>query len=245
MPIREVRTVAIVGSYATGTPTRSSDLDVLVLVGKKESTEYQAWSICAVIGLLLDWEVNALIYPTCEFSRRLRERDPQACHMAGGALLVKGALPPSAPRRRLRRAPPTRRGLIPLGRAVSDLKIAYLLESADLLLRDSRHPELFDPERLCAAFHAVTYLVNATLEAEGYRVKGEDVDGIGLERACLALGRLPLEQFAKAYRTHARGDLWQTTHEIREHVHILEQAAEFCDSAKAWLLARRPLVGHQ
>jgi predicted nucleotidyltransferase len=238
---REVRTVAIIGSYATGTPTRSSDLDVLVLVGATEKARYQVFSICAEIGTRLDLEVNALIYSTREFSQRLRERDPQACHMARGALLLKGALPPGAPRRQLRRSPPTRQGVIPLGRAVSDRKIANLLETSDLLLKDSRYPELSDIGRISAVLEAVRNLVNAILEAEGYRLKGEDIDGVALERTYMALGTSPLTQFADAYRTHVRRDLWPITPEIRER--ILKDAGEFCESAKAWLLAQRPQVG--
>ena len=161
--------------------------------------------------------------------------------MARGALLVKGALPPWAPRRRPRRAPPTRRGVIPLGRAVSDRKIANLLETSDLLLKDSRYPELSNIGRIGAAIEAVRNLVNAILEAEGYRIKGEDVDGVALQRAQMTLGKSPLEQLAEAYRVHTRRDLWQITPEIGQR--ILIEAHEFCEEAKAWLLAQRPRVG--
>ena len=161
--------------------------------------------------------------------------------MARGALLLKGALPPGAPRRQLRRSPPIRQGVIPLGRAVSDRKIANLLETSDLLLKDSRHPGLSEIGRIGTALEAVRNLVNAILEAQGHRLKGEDIDGVALERAHMALGRSPLGRFADAYRTHVRRDLWPITPEIREQ--ILREAGEFCEGAKAWLLAQRPQVG--
>jgi predicted nucleotidyltransferase len=239
--MRAVRTVAIIGSYATGTPTSSSDIDVLVLVGGMEMPTYRVFAICAELGILLDCEVNALIYSTREFAQRLRERDPQARHMARGALLVKGVLPPGAPQRRLRRAPPTRDGIIPLGRSVSDRKIANLLETSDLLLRDSRHLTLSDLGRTDTALEAVRHLVNAILEAEGYRLKGEDIDGAALQRAQAATGMSRLDRLHEAYLDHARRNLWQITPEARERT--LMEAREFCEGARAWLVARRPTVG--
>lgn len=239
-PLRAVRTVAIVGSYATGTPTDASDVDVLVLVGEPEISAYRIWSICVELGMLLDCEVNALIYSTREFGQRLRARDPQVHHMARGALLVKGALPPGAPRRRMRRAPATRNGITPLGRPVSDRKIANLIESSDLLLRDSRHPALSDFGRVGAALEAVRNLVNAVLETQGYRIKGEDSDGLGLQKAQATLRKGPLDQLQERYHCQGQQELWHITPESRDG--LLTEAWDFCESARAWLFAKRPVL---
>lgn len=239
--MRAVRTVAIVGSYATGTPTSSSDIDVLVLVGGTEIPTYRVFAICAELGILLGCEVNSLIYSTREFAQRLRERDPQARHMARGALLVKGVLPPGAPQRRLRRAPPTRDGIIPLGRSVSDRKIANLLETSDLLLRDSRHPALSDLGRTDTALEAARHLVNAILEAEGYRLKGDDIDGGAFQRAQAAAGINRLDRLHEAYLDRAWRNCGRITPEEREQT--LMEARQFCEGARAWLLVQRPNLG--
>ena len=236
-PLRAVRTVAIVGSYATGTPTDASDIDVLLLVGQSELSKYRICSICAELGILLDCEVNALIYSSREFAQGLRERDPQVHHMARGALLVKGALPPGAPQRRLRRAPSTRNGIIPLGRSVSDRKIATLIEGSDLLLRDSRHPALSDFGRVGAALEAVRYLANAVLETQGYRIKGEDSDGAGLQQAEAILCNPPLDKLRERYLCQGQRELWHITPENRDG--LLIEAGDFCESARAWLCAQR------
>lgn len=158
--------------------------------------------------------------------------------MARGALLIKGALPPGVPQRRERRAPPTRDGLIPLGRSVSDRKIANLLGTVDSLLKDSQHPMLSDIGRITAAIEAIRHLVNGVLEATGYRLKGEDVDGVALECAQRAVGKLPLNQLPEAYTGHIRGDLRRTTPQRCEA--ILADVREFHECAKAWLLTQRP-----
>ena len=238
--LRAVRTVAIVGSYATGTPTDASDIDVLVLVGEPEISAYRIWSICAELGILLDCEVNVLIYSTREFAQRLRERDPQVHHMARGALLAKGALPRGVPRRRPRRAPATRNGITPLGRSVSDRKIANLIESSDLLLRDSRHPALSDFGRVSAALAAVRNLVNAVLETQGYRIKGEDSDGLGLQKAQATLRKPSLDQLQERYHWQGQHELWHITPESRDR--LLIEARDFCESARAWLFNQRPVL---
>ncbi len=73
--LKECRYILIFGSYALGTETKKSDIDILFVSDSKKMVA----RVVRELSILLHKQINALVYSEKEFTEKMSKKDPLVC----------------------------------------------------------------------------------------------------------------------------------------------------------------------